>query len=63
MCDDADNRPRLDEYQSLLRDKARLDWLADVTQSTGLVRLPSECVEKHLDSLRAAIDCAMEMDK
>lgn len=52
-----------DERDTLLADKARIDWLADVNQSIGNVQLPAECVTMHLDSLRGAIDAAMAMDK
>nr|DAO91767.1 MAG TPA: Hemimethylated DNA-binding protein YccV like protein [Caudoviricetes sp.]DAU92907.1 MAG TPA: Hemimethylated DNA-binding protein YccV like protein [Caudoviricetes sp.] len=41
-------------------DTVRLDWLADKTNNMGSVLLPVECVEKHLDSLRDAIDAAMQ---
>lgn len=44
-------------------DKARLDWLADTSQSIGNVLLPTKCVERNLDSMRKAIDCAMAIDK
>lgn len=44
----------------LLRDKARLDWLADPENTIGQVVLPEKCVHDHLDSMRAAIDAAME---
>lgn len=41
-------------------DTVRLDWLADKHNKIGSVLLPRECVEKHLDSLRDAIDAAMQ---
>lgn len=41
-------------------DTVRLDWLADKNNNMGSVLLPVECVEKHLDSLRDAIDAAMQ---
>jgi hypothetical protein len=47
------------EYAKLTQDRNRLDWLAD-TRSWGRVLLPRECVERNLDSMRAAIDMAME---
>ncbi len=47
-------------YRELLADKARLDWLADREQRIGNVQLPIHCVMLHLDSLRDAIDAAME---
>ena len=42
-------------------DTVRLDWLADRDQHIGNVQLPAECVEQHLDSMRDAIDMAMQM--
>ena len=42
-------------------DTVRLDWLADPTNKFGSVLLPAECVERHLDSLRDAIDAAMQI--
>ena len=42
-------------------DTVRLDWLADKHNKIGSVLLPRECVEKHLDSMRDAIDSAMEL--
>ena len=41
-------------------DTVRLDWLADPANKIGSVSLPAECVERHLDSLRDAIDAAMQ---
>ena len=42
-------------------DTARLDWLADRDNHIGNVQLPAECVERHLDSMRDAIDAAMSI--
>ena len=42
-------------------DTVRLDWLADKHNKIGSVLLPCECVEKHLDSTRDAIDAAMQL--
>ena len=42
-------------------DAVRLDWLADKHNKIGSVLLPRECAEKHLDSLRDAIDAAMQL--
>lgn len=42
-------------------DTVRLDWLADKHNKTGSVLLPRECVEKHLDNMRDAIDAAMRL--
>ncbi len=50
------------ELQELLKDKARLDWLADVNNRFGNVQLPREIVERNLGSLRDAIDDAMKLD-
>ena len=44
-------------------DTARLDWLADPANKIGSVILPTECVERHLDSLRDAIDAAMQLEE
>lgn len=43
------------------QDTARLDWLADPGNTLAQVLLPSDCVTKHLDSMRSAIDMAMAM--
>lgn len=42
-------------------DAVRLDWLADKHNKIGSVLLPRECVEKHIDSMRDAIDAAMKL--
>lgn len=47
------------ELQELLKDKARLDWLADVDNTIGNVLLPTDIVERNLGSLRDGIDEAM----
>ena len=47
------------ENAELLKDKVRLDWLADVNNSIGNVLLPTDIVERNLTSLRDAIDEAM----
>ena len=47
------------ELQELLKDKARLDWLADVDNELGGVILPRDIVERNLHSMRDAIDEAM----
>ena len=44
-------------------DTVRLDWLADPANKIGSVLLPTECVEQHLDSLRDAIDAAMQSEE
>lgn len=43
-------------------DERRMDWLADLNNQTGQVLLPRECVESHPESMRAAIDLAMNME-
>ena len=48
-------------FHELLKDRARLDWLADVDNKIGGVTLPRDIVERNLHSMRAAIDEAMEM--
>ncbi|NLY14583.1 MAG: hypothetical protein GXZ10_13330 [Gammaproteobacteria bacterium] len=49
------------ELQELLKDKARLDWLADVNNNIGNVLLPTDIVERNLGSLRDGIDEAMKL--
>jgi hypothetical protein len=49
------------DIEQLLKDKDRLDWLADRENTIGNVQLPSECVMRNIGSLRDAIDDAMEM--
>lgn len=56
LCEDAD-------LQELLKDKARLDWLADVNNSIGNVLLPRDIVERNLGSLRDGIDEAMRIEQ
>ena len=51
------------DLQELLKDKARLDWLADVKNTIGNVMLPTDIVERNLSSLRDAIDEAMRQEK
>lgn len=46
----------------LQKDRARLDWLADVNNTIGNVQLPFECIEANLGSMRSAIDAAMHLD-
>lgn len=50
------------ELQELLKDKARLDWLADVNNTIGSVLLPRDIVERNLGSMRDAIDEAMSIE-
>lgn len=51
------------ELQELLKDKERLDWLADVNNSIGNVLLPRDIVERNLGSLRDCIDEAMRIEQ
>lgn len=51
------------ELQELLKDKERLDWLADVNNTIGSVLLPTNIVERNLHSMRDAIDEAMKLYK
>jgi hypothetical protein len=51
------------ETPDFVRDKERLDWLADPENKVGNVQLPSECVMANLHSLRAAIDSAMRAEE
>ena len=50
------------ELTELLKDKSRLDWLADVNNTIGNVLLPRDIVERNLGSLRDGIDEAMLID-
>ena len=50
-------------FHELLKDKARLDWLADVNNSIGNVLLPTDIVERNLGSLRDGIDEAMRIEQ
>lgn len=51
-----------DEFEIIKHeDTVRLDWLADKHNKIGSVLLPRECVEKHLDNMRDAIDAAMQL--
>ena len=50
-------------FHDLLKDRARLDWLADVDNKLGGVTLPRDIVERNLHSMRAAIDEAMELQE
>lgn len=52
---------RWEDIQELLRDKDRLDWLQDKSNTIGQVLLPTECVTANLDSMRGAIDQAMKL--
>lgn len=55
---------RIDEIEPVPHpDTVGLDWLADPANKIGSVLLPTECVEQHLDSLRDAIDAAMQSEE
>ena len=49
-------------FHELLKDKERLDWLADVDNNIGSVLLPRDIVERNLYSMRDAIDEAMSIE-
>ena len=49
-------------FHELLKDKARLDWLASVDNKLGGVTLPRDIVERNLCSMRDAIDEAMAIE-
>ncbi len=53
----------LADNEQLRKDKARLDWLADPKNTIGNVTLPRQHIMDHPDSMRAAIDAAMEAGK
>jgi hypothetical protein len=48
----------LAERAELVRDRERLDWLADPDNTIGNVQLPLKCVTANVHSLRDAIDAA-----
>ena len=50
-------------FHELLKDKARIDWLADVNNSIGSVLLPRDIVERNLGSMRDGIDGAMKINE
>ena len=50
-------------FHELLKDKARIDWLADVNNSIGSVLLPRDIVERNLGSMRDGIDEAMKINE
>lgn len=50
------------ENAELRKDRARLDWLADVNNTIGGVVLQRDIVERNLHSMRDAIDEAMVVD-
>lgn len=52
-----------DELLRLRADSRRLDWLADPANKLGQVLLPRRCIEENPDSMRAAIDMAMEQSE
>jgi len=57
------NKHTQEELDKLLKDKSRLDWLADANNTIGNVQLPRDIVERNLHSLRDAIDEAMDASK
>lgn len=48
-------------FHEMIKDKERLDWLADVNNNIGNVLLPRDIVERNLGSLRDGIDEAMKL--
>ena len=51
-----------DEFEIIPHpDTVRLDWLADRNNPNGSVLLPEKIVFNHLDSMRDAIDEAMQL--
>ena len=48
----------LAERKELIKDRERLDWLADPDNTIGNVQLPLKCVTANVHSLRDAIDAA-----
>ena len=50
------------ENNALRKDRARLDWLADVDNNIGNVKLPRDIIERNLHSMRDAIDEAMAIE-
>lgn len=48
---------------SAITDKDRIDWLADVNNLIGEIKLPTKCVLNNITSLRDAIDEAMGIDQ
>lgn len=52
----------IDRNRQLEQDAAMLDWLADRNNPIGNVQLPTECVIDNIDSMRAAIQCAMKLE-
>jgi uncharacterized coiled-coil DUF342 family protein len=51
------------QARELRKDMVRLDWLADPKNTIGNVSLPRQHIMDHPDSMRAAIDAAMEAGK
>lgn len=55
---------QIDELRKELQaEKELLDFLADREQGLAYVQLPIGCVQGHIDSMRDAIRCAMEMHR
>ena len=52
----------LAERKELIKDRERLDWLADPDNTIGNVQLPLKCVTANVHSLRAAIDAATQSE-
>jgi hypothetical protein len=56
---DALEQRAANEIRRLRKDEARMDWLADPSNSIGNVQLPTRFVITNLHSMRDAIDMAM----
>jgi hypothetical protein len=54
---------QMHHQRELRSDRDRLDWLADPKNTIGNVTLPRQHIMDHPDSMRAAIDAAMEAGK
>jgi hypothetical protein len=58
---DADTLEDHPETVAAMKDRERMDWLADPVNPVGNVQLPTAAVTANIHSLRDAIDAAMAM--
>ena len=58
---DADTLEDPPETVAAMKDRERMDWLADPVNPVGNVQLPTAAVTANIHSLRDAIDAAMAM--
>lgn len=58
---DADTLEDHPDTVAAMRDRERMDWLADPANGIGNVQLPTEVVHANVHSLRDAIDAAMAL--